>query len=949
MWNVKDTWLRKRTAQPDPVNTHEVADSEVLAAVFNSLSAHVVLLDRFGRVEQASRSWLAFARENDAAEIAVAPGVDYLEICRRAAQQDEPLARMALEKIEGVLKLQLPRASMEYSCHAPGPNGKRRWFLLNVDPMPAEHGGVVITHTDITQRVEAERALRDSEQRYRALVEEQADLICRFRPDTTLTFVNAAYADYFGETAGELLGRSFLDLLPEASREPTRKHIESLCDNPRIASCEREVRAADGVWWQHWIDRPILEAGVIVEFQSVGRDITERKRAELALRESEERYRALAETATDAILGIDQNSVIVFANPAVEKIFGYTPSELIGRSITVLMPESLRQGHLEGMQRYLERGAKTLSWDYVSFPGLDKYGREISLEISFAESRRDERPLFIGFIRDVTERKRAERALRDIVSGTAATGKDFFPALVYHLAAALDVHCAIVTELANGRGGRLKALSIRVGNDWGRPLEYEIAKTPCESVMRERSTSSHPDHVQELFPEDPDLGHLGAVGYIGTPLLDSSGQPMGTLCIIDNKPLREEERARSILEIFAARAAAELERKRAEDALRESEERLSRTQQFSLVMVTHTDLEGRWLKVPPTLCALLGYSESELVGRRFHEFTHPDDIEADWRQCGRLIKGEIKSFDLEKRYIRKDGGIIWVYLNVSVVTDAQGSPVHFLTYIRDITKRKRAAEALRESEERLKLALEAGQMGVWDWDLRKNSVMWSKEHFTIMGLVPFGVEPTYQTWAERVHPDDLPIADAGMKEAIQKKKEYQTEYRVIRPDGSIRWAAARGKPIYDEDGQCIRVMCLIVDITPRKHAEDELHATLEEVRRLQKQIEAENVYLREEVSGTHRLGKVVSRSEPMLRVLKQAEQVAPTDTTVLILGETGTGKELLARAIHALSKRKDRPLVKVNCAALPASLIESELFGHERGAFTGAASRRAGRFELADG
>jgi PAS domain S-box-containing protein len=143
-------------------------------------------------------------------------------------------------------------------------------------------------------------------------------------------------------------------------------------------------------------------------------------------------------------------------------------------------------------------------------------------------------------------------------------------------------------------------------------------------------------------------------------------------------------------------------RKQVEAALRESEERLARTETFSLVMVTHVNLEGRWLKVPPTLCELLRYTEAELLEHRFHEVTHPDDIEADWSQCLRLIRGEIKSFDLEKRYIRKDGGIVWVYINCSVVTDAQDKPVHFLTYIRDITNRKLNEEKLREYQESLR-------------------------------------------------------------------------------------------------------------------------------------------------------------------------------------------------------------------------------------------------------
>ncbi|MBO0799166.1 MAG: sigma 54-interacting transcriptional regulator, partial [Blastocatellia bacterium] len=131
--------------------------------------------------------------------------------------------------------------------------------------------------------------------------------------------------------------------------------------------------------------------------------------------------------------------------------------------------------------------------------------------------------------------------------------------------------------------------------------------------------------------------------------------------------------------------------------------------------------------------------------------------------------------------------------------------------------------------------------------------------------------------------------------------------------------------------------------------EEALKQALLEIGRLKEQLQAENVYLREEVRLAYGFGEIIGQGALFKMALHQAEQVAPTDTTVLITGETGTGKELLAHAIHNLSSRKDRPLVKVNCAALPASLVESELFGHEKGAFTGAATARAGRFKLADG
>jgi len=146
-----------------------------------------------------------------------------------------------------------------------------------------------------------------------------------------------------------------------------------------------------------------------------------------------------------------------------------------------------------------------------------------------------------------------------------------------------------------------------------------------------------------------------------------------------------------------------------------------------------------------------------------------------------------------------------------------------------------------------------------------------------------------------------------------------------------------------------KILAIVRDITERKEAEQSLKKALDEVERLKDQLQHENVYLQEEIRVASEFGEIIGRSEPQVRVLRQAEQVAPLDTTVLILGETGTGKELLAHAIHRLSRRHHRSLVKVNCAALPAPLIESELFGHEKGAFTGADSRRVGRFEVAHG
>jgi PAS domain S-box-containing protein len=348
------------------------------------------------------------------------------------------------------------------------------------------------------------------------------------------------------------------------------------------------------------------------------------------------------------------------------------------------------------------------------------------------------------------------------------------------------------------------------------------------------------------------------------------------------------------------------------------------------------------------LCTLLGYTEAELLGRTFKEVTHPDDVEDNMCRRSQLMRGEIKSFDMEKRYIRKDGGIVWVYLNVSVVSDEKENPIHCLGYIRDITERKRAEEALRQSEEWLRLAAEGSQLGIWHWDEVTQELTWDATTREMFG-VPAEAKVTLDTFYGTVHPDDRERFRKTWREALEAGLPYKVELRAQRADGSVRWIHGRGKGYYGAAGNPVRMIGVVFDVTERKLAEEELHKALMEVRRLKGQLELDNVYLREELSQTHRYGEIVGESDGIKKVFEQVEQVALTDMTVLILGETGTGKELVARLVHGKSGRGERPLVKVNCSTLPAELIESELFGHERGAFTGAVAKQVGRFELADG
>lgn len=278
--------------------------------------------------------------------------------------------------------------------------------------------------------------------------------------------------------------------------------------------------------------------------------------------------------------------------------------------------------------------------------------------------------------------------------------------------------------------------------------------------------------------------------------------------------------------------------------------------------------------------------------------------------------------------------------------------VHGLRLIADVfanvLARKRADQALKDSEAKLRLAADAAQVGLWVWDIKADSI-WATERARVLYGVGHDEIISLQSFLDRLVPDDLMRIEAAVQKILTDGGNYQEEYRVRQIDGQIRWLCASGYCELDESGQPLRMMGAGLDITERKQSADQLLQAMEEIRRLKDKLQQENVYLRHEMEGHQGLSRMVSRSTGMQHVLTLVEQVAPTSASVLITGETGTGKELLATAIHELSRRADRTMIKVNCAAIPTALIESELFGREKGAYTGAVARQLGRFELANG
>jgi formate hydrogenlyase transcriptional activator len=252
----------------------------------------------------------------------------------------------------------------------------------------------------------------------------------------------------------------------------------------------------------------------------------------------------------------------------------------------------------------------------------------------------------------------------------------------------------------------------------------------------------------------------------------------------------------------------------------------------------------------------------------------------------------------------------------------------------DITERKKAEEKIRQDAHELRCIIDSipQVIGVHNPDGEVIDVNRVALEFHGLSIE----EVRAESLRDRViHPEDIERLKEVRQNALLNGVLFDIEQRVLRKDGKYRWFLTRYNPFRDEQGRLVRWYSTSIDIDDRKVAEQRLRD--------------ENVALREEIDRSSMFEEIVGSCESMRQVLKQVAKVAPSDATVLILGETGTGKELIARALHRRSNRAARAFVRVNCAAIPQSLIASELFGHEKGAFTGALQRRAGRFESADG
>ena len=399
--------------------------------------------------------------------------------------------------------------------------------------------------------------------------------------------------------------------------------------------------------------------------------------------------------------------------------------------------------------------------------------------------------------------------LRAVLEGTAIeTGTGFFEVLVKNLSAALQTRYAWVTEHMAGLR-RLKTLAFCRDGQLEPPFEIDIENTPCQKIIEHSQFVHYPDNIQELFPRSSKLKELEAVSYMGVPLSNQQGAVLGHLAVIDCQPMPKAPRNLALFKIFAARAAAELRRIRAEQDLKEREMELRSLVDSAMDGIVVLDDAFRINRMNPAARSVFGLSAEAGLGDSLWSYLTPESRE----KLQRLIQG---------------------------------------------------VDAAPEGER----------------------FMWI--------------------------PDGLQALGPG-------RRQFKAEVTISR---------------FETHGH--RYLTLILR---------NVNARIEAERRIS-HLQQERDYLRETLRSRE---DIIGESAALKQVLQSAAQVAGTDTTVLIQGETGTGKELIARYLHRLSRRTQGAFIKLNCAALQPNLVESELFGHEAGAFTGATRKRKGRFELADG
>ena len=826
---------------------------------------------------------------------------------------------------------------------------------------------------DVTEQLRTEKLLREAGEGllrevrknertiaelklFRTLVDQSNDAIEVVDPET-LRFldVNEKACSALGYSREEMLSLRVFDIDPATSPLSVGKIMGTLEKSGFFVLESLHQRKDRSVFpvevsmrWVH-LDRDYIVA--------VARDLTERNHAAERLRE----YERVVEGLEEMILVVDRDYRYVIANHAFLKYRDKKKEEVIGRRVDEVVHKQVFESLVRGKMEECFRSGKLVAYDMkYTYPALGE--RELFVTYFPIEGPTGVERI-AAILQDVTESKRAERALKESEEKFSKVFRQGPMAIT--LTSIRDGRYIDVNEtFERATGWRREEILGRAPLDiglWVNPAErLELgARLLCQGRLRNVETAFRMKN-----------GSIRAVA-ITAERIEVNGEP----CVIG--------------------VAADItERKQAEEALRASEQeqreiakqletertRLIEAQAVAKVGSWETELPGLEITWSEQTHRIFETDPSQFHPRRpdFAEFIHPEDrAKVDAAFEASLKKGAPPS--VEYRIVTADGRVKVLEEHWKVFHDEQGRPVRLMGTCRDVTELKQAEQALRHSEENYRMFVAQSSEGIFREDMDKPISIDLPEDELIQHIL-------YESYVAECN--DAMAAMYGLKSAQELQGKRMTEMlppedprnieltrhyirsRFRSLDRESHEIDIHGNPKVFlnsligtvENGMLVRTWGIQRDVTEkvkldesRQKAEQalrenvaQLQAVTEELRLAKEKLSEEKLYLEQAIDTELGFGEIIGRSTTLKDVMEKVAKVAPSDATVLLLGETGTGKELVARAIHRLSKRRENTFIKLNCAAIPSGLLESELFGHEKGAFTGAIAKKLGRLELAD-
>jgi PAS domain S-box-containing protein len=741
------------------------------------------------------------------------------------------------------------------------------------------------------------------------LVDSIPALIHTARPDGYLDYFNKPWLEYLGVTLDKVAGWNWTAYVhPEDVEGIVAKWRASLTTG-EVFEYETRVRRANGEYrWMFHRKVPLRDAnGNIIKWYGSSLDIDERKTAEEELRRNAEELQIsefyLAEGQRLAHMGswaFDPDG-FYYWSPELFRMHGLDPASKPPsvQEYLDLVHRQDRQSMADLIQGIMAKASPFDATKRIVRPnGEVRYIRCVGAPVVESQSQKK----YVGSAIDVTEHE-----------------------LLTHELRRREAYLTEAQRLSHtgSFGWRPDTGEIIWSDETYRIFEYDSVEKPTVSMVLQRTHPQDRALVQQVIENASRSGTDFEHEY----RLVVPSAAMKHVHVRANA-LRDSS---SNIE-FVGAVTDVSEQRHAEAVIREQEAELRDVLDSIPAVVWSALPDGSNSYANRRSVEYCGMTREQIAGSGWEAGFHHDDLErhkAKWFAC--VASG--KPCEDEVRCRRADGQYRWHLQRGVPLRDEAGNIVKWYGVLTDIEDRKRAEDKIREQESELRQIVDLAPqlvavLGPGHERLYANRIL-----LDYLGR-------TLEEWRQRsrnefLHPDDSERVTGDSDRALSRGAAFELDMRLRKSDGSYRWFLFRYNPLHDEEGQVTRWYVTGTDIEDRKQAEDRLRQ--------------ENVALREEIDKASMFEEIVGTSPALKSVLSRISKVAPSDSTVLITGETGTGKELVARAIHRRSDRASRAFVSVNCAAIPRDLIASELFGHEKGAFTGATQQRLGRFELANG